>query len=76
MGGHQYPANNATKGLHDLHGLIFLIWVICNILLAIWIFTDIRKRNEGSGIFVAMALVAGIPAALIYALTRIGDKKP
>ena len=66
----------AAKGLHDLIGMLFLIGIICNILLAIWIFTDIRKRNEGSGIFVAMALVAGIPAALIYSLTRIGDKKP
>jgi len=69
------PASKAGKGLHDFLGLLFLIGVICNILLAIWIYTDIRKRNEGSGIFVAMALVAGIPAALIYALTRIGDKK-
>jgi len=65
----------AAKGLHDALGLLFLIGIFCNILLAIWIFTDIRKRGEGSGIFVAMALVAGIPAALIYSLTRIGDKK-
>ena len=63
------------KGVHDLLGLLFLIGIICNILLAIWIFTDIRKRGEGPGIFIAMALVAGIPAALIYALTRLGDKK-
>jgi len=63
------------KKLHDFLGLLFLIGLICNILLAIWIYTDIRKRNEGSGIFVALALVAGIPAAIIYALTRIGDRK-
>ena len=75
MDGHQFPANRAAKGVHDLLGLLFLIGIICNILLTIWIFTDIRKRGEGSGIFVAMALVAGIPAAIIYALTRIGDKK-
>jgi hypothetical protein len=46
-----------------------------NILLAVWIFTDIRKRGDGHGIFVALALVAGIPTAIIYALVRIGDKK-
>jgi len=63
------------KKLHDFLGLLFLIGMICNVLLAIWIFTDIRKRGEGSGIFIAMALVAGIPAAIIYALTRIGDRK-
>ncbi len=64
-----------AKAIHDTLGLLFLIGIICNILMATWIFTDIRKRGEGSGIFVVMALFAGIPAALIYALTRIGDKK-
>jgi len=66
---------DASKGLPHFVRLLFLIAIICNILLAIWIFTDIRKRGEGSGIFIAVALVAGIPAALIYALTRLGDKK-
>ena len=65
----------AAKGVHDIVGLLFLIGILCNVLLAIWIFTDIRKRGEGSGIFVAMALVAGIPAAIIYSLVRLGDKK-
>ena len=69
------PAPKATKGLQDLLRLLCLIGFICNILLAVWIFTDIRKRGEGSGIFIALALVAGIPAALIYSLARIGDKK-
>lgn len=55
-------------------GLLALVLTI-NILLAVWIFTDIRKRGEGHGIFVALALVAGIPTAIIYALVRIGDKK-
>jgi hypothetical protein len=65
----------AAKGIHDLIGLLCFIGMICNILLAIWIFTDIRKRGEGSGIFIVLALVAGIPSALIYSLTRIGDRK-
>ena len=75
VGEHQFPSNRAAKGLHDLFGLLFLIGIICNILLAIWISTDIRKRGEGSRIFIAVALVAGIPAAIIYALVRIGDRK-
>jgi hypothetical protein len=62
-------------GVHELVKLFIFIGILCNILLAIWIYTDIRKRGEGSGIFVALALVAGIPAALIYALTRLGEKK-
>ncbi|MBI5396689.1 MAG: hypothetical protein HZA91_15455 [Verrucomicrobia bacterium] len=56
-------------------GLLLLASII-NILIAIWIFTDIRKRGEGHGIFIALALLAGIPTAIIYALVRIGDKKP
>ena len=75
VGPQNMQAGKASNGLHDLFRLLFLIGIICNVLLAIWIFTDIRKRGEGSGIFIAMALVAGIPAALIYALTRLGDKK-
>lgn len=69
------PAAKAAKGLQDMLGLLFLIGILSNILLTVWIYTDIRKRGEGSGIFVALALVAGIPAAIIYTLTRIGDKK-
>lgn len=76
VGGPQNPrAAKLVKSLGDMLGLLFIIGIICNILLAIWIFTDIRKRGEGSGIFVALALFAGIPAAIIYALTRICDKK-
>jgi hypothetical protein len=68
-------AVNALHGLGDMARLILLAGMLCNILLTVWIYTDIRKRGEGSGIFVALALVAGIPAAIIYALVRIGDKR-
>jgi len=60
--------------LGDLVRLIALGFIVCNILLAIWIYTDIRKRGEGPAIFIALAVVAGIPAAIIYSLVRIGDK--
>jgi hypothetical protein len=69
------PAARQVKAVGDVLGLVCLIWIVCNILMAIWIFIDIRKRGEGPAIFVAMALVAGIPAALIYSLIRMGDKK-
>ena len=74
-GPHDPRAAKLVKCICDTVGLLFLIGIICNVLLTIWIFTDIRKRGEGSGLFVALALVAGVPAAIIYALTRIGDKK-
>lgn len=54
---------------------LFLLASVINILMAVWIFTDIRKRGEGHGIFIVLALLAGIPTGIIYALVRIGDKK-
>ena len=72
------PGPAAAKVVQDLGGLVklgILIGIIFNILLAVWIYTDIRKRGEGSGIFVALSLLAGIPTAIIYALVRLGDKK-
>jgi hypothetical protein len=72
------PPPTAAKHLQDIAGFVklcFLVAFIFNILIAIWIFTDIRKRGEGPGIFIALALLAGIPAAIIYAIVRIGDKK-
>ena len=63
------------RDLRGLVRLILLVGILCNILLSVWIFADIRKRGEGSGIFIALVLVAGIPAAIIYALVRIGDRK-
>jgi hypothetical protein len=67
-------AARILQQLGDMARLMILGWLLCNVLLAIWIFMDIRKRGEGSGIFVVLALVAGIPAAIIYSLTRIGDR--
>jgi hypothetical protein len=68
----------AVQTLQHLHGLVklcLLVVIVFNILLAIWIYSDIRKRGEGSGIFIALALLAGIPAAVIYTLARIGERK-
>ncbi len=71
------PGHLAAHALHrvgDMVRLLILAWIVCNILLAVWIYTDIRKRREGPGILIVLALVAGIPAAIIYSLARIADK--
>ena len=53
-----------------------LTWLaVVHILLASWVYSDIRKRGEGHGIFIVLVLLAGIPATIIYALVRIGDSK-
>ena len=72
------PAPAAAKLHKDIGGLIglcLLVGFVFNILVAVWIFTDIRKHGQGSGIFIVLALLAGIPAAVIYALVRIGDRR-
>lgn len=68
-------APKVGKEILDLVRFCLFVGFIMNILIAIWIFTDIRKRGEGSGVFVALALLAGIPTAIIYAIVRIGDRK-
>ena len=68
-------APKVGKQIGDLVKLCLMVGFIFNILIAVWIFTDIRKRGEGSGLFIALALLAGIPTAIIYAIVRIGDKK-
>jgi hypothetical protein len=75
IGPHGPGVARVLKGMGNLLGLLFLVGIVCNILLAVWIYSDIRKRGEGSGIFIALALLAGIPTAIIYSLVRIGDKK-
>ena len=54
---------------------VLLVLAVIHVLLASWVYTDIRKRGEGHGIFIVLALLGGIPATILYALVRIGDKK-
>ena len=51
------------------------ILALIHVMLAVWVYTDIRKRGEGHGIFIVLALLGGLPATILYALVRIGDKK-
>ena len=60
------------KDLGGLVALILLVGLAFNILVAVWISGDNRRRGGGSGIFVALAVLAGFPAAIIYTLMRIG----
>jgi hypothetical protein len=52
-----------------------LVIAACHVLLAVWVFLDIRKRGEGHGIFIALALLAGFCGAILYALVRLADTK-
>ena len=54
---------------------LLLLCMVINILLTVWVYQDIKKRNTGSGIWIVVTLLAGLFGALVYALTRIGDNK-
>ncbi|MEI8063394.1 MAG: hypothetical protein WCH84_04955 [Verrucomicrobiota bacterium] len=54
---------------------VLSILAVIHVLVAVWVYSDIRKRGEGHGVFIVLALLGGIPAAILYALVRLGDKK-
>ena len=56
-------------------GLLLLICGIIHILVAIWVYMDIRQLNRGSGIWIVIALLAGLLGALVYAIVRLGDSR-
>ena len=55
------------------HPFLLLV-IIVHILVAIWVYQDIRKRNAGSGIWIVIALLAGLVGVLVYAVVRLGDE--
>ena len=55
--------------------ILLLLCMVINILLTVWVYQDIKKRNTGSGIWIVVTLLAGLFGALVYVLTRIGDNK-
>jgi len=56
-------------------GLLFLLCGVVHILVAIWVYMDIRQLNRGSGIWIIIALLAGLLGALVYAIVRLGDNR-
>ena len=52
---------------------ILLLLGVVNILCAVWIFQDIRRRNAGSGIWIVIALLTGLLGTLVYAIVRLGN---
>jgi hypothetical protein len=59
------------------HGLapLMAFAALINILLAVWICQDNRKRNTGSGIWIVLALLTGVVGTFLYLLARIGDSR-
>jgi len=53
--------------------LLFILCCVVHILVAVWIYQDIRQRGVGSGLWIVLGLFAGLLAALVYGVIRLGD---
>jgi TolA-binding protein len=72
----QKPQKHPACFAHCHKGRIIPLVIVCfivNVLVAVWVYQDIRKRNSGSGIWIVIALLTGLLGALVYAVVRIGD---
>jgi hypothetical protein len=54
-------------------GVLMLICGVVHILVAVWVYMDIRQLNRGSGIWIVIALLTGLMGALVYAIVRLGN---
>lgn len=56
-------------------GLLLLGIAVVHILCAVWVYQDIRQRACGSGIWIVIALLAGLLGTLVYAVIRLGNSE-
>ena len=71
------PGQCGGHGRHFMMRYLLGLMLFCSvvhILLSVWVYEDIRRRNAGSGIWIVVTLLTGLPGALIYAVVRLGDK--
>ncbi len=54
---------------------LLLLLLVVHILVAVWVYADIRKLNSGSGIWIVIALLTGLLGTLVYAVVRMGDAR-
>ena len=73
---HKQKEQEHRSGFRHHKKCMFPLFVICfivHILVAVWVYQDIRKRNRGSGIWIVVALLTGLFGVLVYAVVRLGD---
>jgi uncharacterized membrane protein YcjF (UPF0283 family) len=74
----QWSARKPMRMMRWPKPICLAMMVMClavNILVAVWVFQDIRTRGTGSGIWIVIALLAGLLGVLVYAVVRLGDIK-
>jgi len=75
---HKLELERLRKAHKDGPHALLLVVIVIHILTAIWVYQDIRQRGSGSGIWIVIALLAGLVGTLVYAVVRLGnsEKKP
>ena len=68
----EHAGHHKRHDKKDAHPLLLLLLVV-HILLAVWVYRDIRTLNRGSGIWIVIALLTGLLGTLVYAVVRLGD---
>lgn len=53
--------------------LFVIVALVVHILLGVWVYQDIRRRQCGSGIWIVIVLLTGLLGVLPYAIVRLGD---
>ncbi len=66
-----YMKGHHKDGAHPLLLLVLVVHILC----AVWVYQDIRRRAGGSGIWIVIALLAGLLGTLVYAVVRLGEKQ-
>ena len=71
--GQRLKLDMARRGHKGEPNALLLLIIVVHILLAIWVYMDIRQLNRGSGLWIVLVLLAGLLAAIVYAIVRLGD---
>ncbi|UCE47746.1 MAG: hypothetical protein JSW47_19375 [Phycisphaerales bacterium] len=72
---HMIELERAREGHDDGALPLLLLIAVVHILVAVWVYMDIRKLNRGSGIWIVIALLTGLLGTLVYAVVRMGDAR-
>jgi len=70
------PKEHPEHAKHNDKGGAFpllLLVLVVHILVAVWVYQDIRRRGCGSGIWIVIAVLTGLLGTLVYAVVRLGN---
>lgn len=71
--GHRLKLEQARGMRKDKPHPLLLVVLVVHILVAVWVYMDIRQLNRGSGLWIVIALLTGLLGTLVYAIVRLGD---